>query len=474
MPDRILVPLIVACALFMENLDSTVISTALPQIARDFGESPIHLKLALTSYLLAIAIFLPVSGWLADRFGARLIFRLAIATFVTGSFLCGFSNSIGMIVFARIVQGIGGSMMVPVGRLVILRTVSKHELVGSLSWLTVPALVGPIIGPPVGGFITTYFAWPWIFWINIPVGAVGFILATLFIPEVRGETRVAFDRPGFLLSGFGLAGFMTGSTTLGLGLLPLPLVLVFFFGGAFLLGWYIVRSRRIANPIVDLTLLAVPTYRESLIGALLFRIGMGATPFLLPLLLQVGFGMSPFRSGLITFASAVGAIIMKFAAPPILRRFGFRNVLLWNTIIAACFVSLPAFFSPSTPVPLMTGLLFVGGFFRSLQFTSINALSYADIEPERMSRATTLASVAQQISLSVGISVGAITLETVSRFYGGVISAAVFWPAFALVGLISLSSLIPFKRLAGDAGAEMSGHQRPLAPDPVTVMRERG
>ena len=223
MPDRILVPLIVACALFMENLDSTVISTALPAIARDFGESPIHLKLALTSYLLAIAIFLPVSGWLADRLGARLIFRVAIATFTVGSILCGFSQSIGMIVFARIIQGIGGAMMVPVGRLVILRTVPKNQLVGSLAWLTVPALIGPVVGPPVGGFITTYFDWPWIFWINIPVGVLGLVLATLYIPEVRGETRVAFDRLGFILSGLGLAGFMTGSTTLGLGLMPLPI-----------------------------------------------------------------------------------------------------------------------------------------------------------------------------------------------------------------------------------------------------------
>jgi EmrB/QacA subfamily drug resistance transporter len=473
MPDRILVPLIVACALFMENLDSTVISTALPAIARDFGESPIHLKLALTSYLLAIAIFLPVSGWLADRLGARLIFRVAIATFTVGSILCGFSNSIGMIVFARIVQGIGGSMMVPVGRLVILRTVPKNQLVGSLAWLTVPALIGPVIGPPVGGFITTYFDWPWIFWINIPVGLLGLVLATLYIPEVRGEQRVAFDRLGFVLSGLGLAGFMTGSTTLGLGLLPLPVVLVSLFGGGALLVAYVMHSRRTAEPIVDLTLLRIPTFRHSLTGALLFRIGMGATPFLLPLLLQIGFGMSPFQSGLITFAAAIGAIAMKFLAPPILRRYGFRNVLLWNTLIAAAFVALPAAFTPTTPVALMTGLLLIGGFFRSLQFTAINALSYADISSARMSRATTLASVAQQLSLSVGISLGAVALEVTTGLGGGAITAGAFWPAFVIVGLITLLSLIPFRQLANDAGDEMSG-RRPMAPDPVTAMRERG
>ena len=473
-PNRILVPLIVACALFMENLDSTVISTALPTIARDFGTSPIHLKLALTTYLLTIAVFLPASGWLADRFGARLIFRMAIIIFTFGSILCGFSGSIAAIVFARFIQGIGGAMMVPVGRLVVLRTVEKHELVGSLAWLTVPALIGPVIGPPVGGFIITYVDWPWIFWINIPVGILGLTLATLFIPDVRGEERVNFDRLGFVLSGAGLASFMAGATTLGLNLLPLPLTVVLIAIGTALLVGYVLHSRRITNPILDLSLLSIPTFRHSLTGALLFRIGMGATPFLLPLLLQIGFGMTPFRSGLITFASAIGAIAMKFVAPPVLRRFGFRNVLVANTFIAAAFVALPSLFTVETPVALMTGLLLIGGFFRSLQFNSINALSYADISPLRMSRATTLTSVAQQISLSVGVSVGAVVLETTTRFTGGTITASDFFVPFIVVGTISLASLIPFGRLAQDAGQEMSGHRRDRAvPDPVTVMRER-
>jgi MFS family permease len=378
-----------------------------------------------------------------------------------------------MLVFARIVQGIGGSMMVPVGRLVILRTVPKHELVGSLAWLTVPALIGPVLGPPVGGFLTTYASWPWIFWINVPVGVLGFVLATLYIPDVRGERRVGFDGLGFVLSGLGLAFFMTGSTILGLGLLPLWLVLTLLVSGAGLLAAYVLHGRRTAEPIMDLTLLRLPTFRHSLAGALLFRIGMGATPFLLPLLLQLGFGMTAFQSGMITFAAAVGAIAMKFAAPPILRRFGFRNVLLWNTVLAAIFVSLPAIFTPATPVVLMTGLLLIGGFFRSLQFTSINALAFADIPPDRMSGATTLTSVAQQLSLSVGISIGAIALELATHMTGNAITYASFWPAFLIVGAISLASLIPFMRLASDAGDEMSG-RRKIAPDPVTAMRERG
>jgi len=474
MPDRILLPLIVACALFMENLDSTVLSTALPAIARDFGESPIHLKLALTSYLLAIAVFIPASGWLADRYGSRAIFRLAIITFTIGSICCGLSSSIIEIVFARILQGIGGAMMVPVGRLVILRSVPKNELVGALAWLTVPALVGPVVGPPLGGFITTYFEWRLIFWINVPVGILGLTLATLFIPDLREQHRPPFDTLGFILSGAGLALFMTGSTTLGLDILPRPIVLTFFFGGAALLAGYVAHALRIADPIIDLKLFRIRTFTISMLGSLLFRIGVGATPFLLPLLLQIGFGMTPFQSGLITFASAVGAIVMKFVAPPLLRRHGFRRILVVNSVVAGLFVSLPGTFSAATPVAVMTGLLLVGGFFRSLQFTSVNALAFADVPQARMSRATTLTSVAQQLSLSLGISIGAITLETTTRLSGGVISAETFWPAFVVVGVLSALSGLIFARLPDHAGAEMSGHHREPAPDPVTVMRERG
>jgi len=473
MPDRILLPLIVACALFMENLDSTVLSTALPAIARDFGASPIHLKLALTSYLLALAVFIPASGWLADRYGARAIFRLAILVFTLGSIACGLSSSIPEIVAARVVQGIGGSMMMPVGRLVILRSIPKHELVGSLAWLTVPALLGPVLGPPVGGFITTYFEWRWIFWINVPVGILGIVLATLYLPDIRGEERPPFDGLGFALSALGLALFMTGSTTLGLQLIPTVYVLAILGTGALLLAVYILRSRRMASPIIDLSLLRIPTMGTSLLGTLFFRIGVGATPFLLPLMLQVGFGMSPFQSGMITFASAIGAIAMKFAAPPILRRFGFRAVLIVNAVVAGVFVALPAAFNPATPVALMTGLLLIGGFFRSLQFTSVNALAFADVTPERMSRATTLTSVAQQLSLSIGISIGAIALELSVQASGGTIGAGNFVPAFIVVGVLAGLSAVPFAFLARDAGREVSG-QRPAAPDPVTVMRDRG
>ena len=475
LPDRILLPLIVACALFMENLDSTVLSTALPTIAKDFGVSPINMKLALTSYLLTIAVFIPASGWLADRFGARTVFRLAIILFTTGSISSGLSHSIGEIVASRVLQGIGGAMMVPVGRLVILKSVSKAELVGALAWLTVPALIGPVVGPPLGGFITTYFDWRWIFWINVPIGILGLVLATLYIPDVRGEERVGFDYLGFLLSSLGIAGFVTGSTSLGLNLMPWPYVLAILFSGAALLVLYFLHSRRIDNPILDLSLFRIPSFTASVIGGLLFRTGIGALPFLLPLMLQLGFGLTPFQSGSVTFVSAIGAIAMKFVAPPLLRRFGFRSVLIVNSFIAAIFVAMPALFDVGTPLVVMTALLFIGGFFRSLQFTSGNALAFADVPQNRMSRATSLTSVFQQLSMSIGVSIGAISLELTLHSTGGQIEIATFHPAFIVIGLISMSAAIFFIRMPASAGEEMSGRGRrpPLAPDPVTAMRER-
>ena len=476
MPSRIL-PLIVACALFMENLDSTVLATALPAIAADFGENPIHLKLALTAYLLSVAVFLPVSGWLSDRFGARIVFRAAIVLFGIGSIMCAFSGSISAIVVGRIVQGIGGSLMVPVGRLIIVRSVPKSEIIGSMAWLTIPALVGPLAGPLVGGFITTYYDWRWIFWINIPIGVFGLVLATLYIPDLHGEQRPAFDFVGFLLAGIGLACFVTGATTIGLGVIPLPIDLALFAIGAAFLFAYVRYSGRVADPLLDLRLLALPTFWLANLGGFLFRVGYGASPFLLPLLLQVGFGLSPFASGAVTFLSALGAIILKFGSVHILRSFGFRNVLIVNSLVAAIFIAFPATFTAATPLALISVVLLAAGFFRSMQFTALNALSFADIPTGKLSAATTLNSVVQQVSLAVGISVGAMALELTSH---GSIEAGDFVIPFVLVGLISASSIFPFWRLRPDAGREVSGHRRPTTvddqpvPDPVTAARERG
>lgn len=476
MPPRILIPLIIACALFMENLDSTVLSPSLPAIAVDLGEDPIALKLAVTSYLLSLAIFIPASGWVADRFGARLIFRLAIIIFVAGSILCGLSSGIEGLIIGRIIQGMGGAMMVPVGRLVILRSIAKTELVGALAWLTVPALIGPILGPLVGGFITTYVSWRWIFWINVPIGFAGVYLASRFLPDVRAEDPGPFDARGFGLLGAGLAATVVGSTSFGLGYLPLEANIALLAGGLVLLGIYVWHAGRLERPILDLSLLRIATFRASILGGSLFRIGVGATPFLLPLMLQFGFGLNAFQSGMLTFVAGIGALAMKISAQPILRAFGFRNALIGNSIVASLFIAAPAFFTEVTPVQAMMAALLIGGFFRSLQFTAVNALAYADIDQARMSRATGFTSVVQQLSVSFGVSIGAFVLEWV-RFTRGdaAILADDFPTAFLVVAGISLMSIVFFLRLPPGAGDEMSGYRRRRAPsrDPVQLASER-
>ena len=301
---RYFVTLIVAVALFMETMDSTVIATSLPAIAADLHEDPIALKLALTSYLLSLAVFIPLSGWMADRFGARTVFRAAIVVFTLGSAACGFAQGLPDFILFRIIQGMGGAMMVPVGRLVILRSVPKAELISALAWLTIPALMGPVIGPPLGGFITTVFSWRWIFWINIPVGLIGVILATRYIADIREEGLPPLDVKGFFLSGIGLAGLAFGITTIGQGLFPTGIVLALLAVGVIGIWLYVRHARVTRAPLLDLDLLKVDTFYASVVGGFLYRIGVGALPFLLPLFFQLGFGLTPLQSGLLTFASA--------------------------------------------------------------------------------------------------------------------------------------------------------------------------
>ena len=455
-PDRI-VPLIIAVALFMENMDSTVIATSLPAIAADIGTNPLALKLAVTSYLFSLAVFIPASGWTADRFGARTVFRAAIAVFIIGSIGCAMSGSLLDFVIARIVQGMGGAMMTPVGRVVLVRTIAKRDLLNAMAWVTMPALIGPVIGPPVGGFITTYASWHWIFIINVPIGIIGILLATRFIPEVRAEKHEPFDTVGMVLAGLGIAGVAFGFSVLGLNFLPWTVVASLIGGGVIFFSAYLVHARRTPYPALDLALFRIPTFRASVVGGFVFRVGIGALPFLLPLLLQVGFGMTPFQSGLITFVSAVGAMSMKMAAAPLLRRLGFRTVLVANAIISAAFLGACAAFTRNTPVWVMLMLLLVGGFFRSLQFTSINTLAYADVEQARVSRATALVSVMQQLAISTGVAFGALAVELTLHVRAQPnLTAADFPPAFIAVAVISAASIFMFARLSPDAGEELA------------------
>ncbi|MGL4296848.1 MAG: MDR family MFS transporter [Aestuariivirga sp.] len=459
-----LIPLIIASALFMENMDQTIIATSLPAIAADLGTSPIVLKLAFTTYLLSLTVFIPISGWLADRFGARHVFRVAIAVFTLGSVACGLSSSLGELVAARALQGLGGAMMVPVGRIILLRAIPKAELVDALAWLTIPALLGPLLGPPVGGFITDSFGWRWIFWMNVPFGIAAILLATWLMPETGVDHVPPLDVRGFLLSGLGLSSLIFGLTVLGRDLLPAyapPLLMGF---GLVMLVLYYLHARRIAAPILDFRLLRIPTFRAGVLGGSLFRIGVGAVPFLLPLMFQLGYGLSAFESGMITCAAAAGAISMKFGAARLIRRFGFRRLLLVNGALASVSIAVMGLLTGATPYLLMVALLFVGGFLRSLQFTAMNAMSYSDVDNDGMSYATTFYTVSQQISLSAGVVLGAFVLEAAQWWRSEAsLQPADFTIAFFVVAVASLSALFSFRRLAGDAGASVSGKtSRPL------------
>jgi EmrB/QacA subfamily drug resistance transporter len=458
------IALIVATALFMEQLDATVLATALPAMAQSFGVRPLHMSIALTSYLLSLAVFIPASGTMADRFGTKRVFNTAIILFTLGSILCSQSTSLPLLVAARVIQGMGGAMMVPVGRIILLRSVPKSELVSAMAWFLVPALVGPVVGPPLGGFITTYLSWRWIFFINIPIGILGGILSTLLIPDIRADQRTSFDLPGFVLSGIALACLTFGLTVASRGsewATALPLVAIGLLAGTA----YIAYARRRPNAILDLRLMRVQTFRISTIAGSLSRITWGAVPFLLPMMMQLGFGMTAAASGAITFMAAAGAMLMKLCAGPILKRFGFRKVLIWNQLLATLGIAACATFTTGWPRFAIFAVLLAGGFFQSLQFTAYNTIAYADLKPDRMSAATSFYTVFQQLMLSMGICVAAGALALSVHLFGRhAPDIADFRIAFLVVSIASLFAGPLCARLPASAGAEMSGHHRPPAP----------
>ena len=455
-PRRVIVPLIVACALFMQNLDSTALATALPAIAESLGETPLRLHLAITVFMLSLAAFLPVSGWVADKFGARTIFRLAIVVFTLASIMCGLATSLDTLLMARAVQGAGGALMVPVGRLILLRSVPKSELISAMALMGMPALIGPIIGPVVAGLILTVASWRWIFWLNVPMGILGIVLATIFIEDVREPDMKPFDWRGFFLSSFGLCGTLFGLDALTTHDSLDPVALGALCSGMIALALYVFHALRVENPILDLALLKYPTFRISVTGGSFFRIGVGAVPFLLPLMMQQGFGFTPLQSGMITFVSAAGSLGMRSMANRVLRRFGFRDVLVWNTFITCFFTGLCAIFTPTTPYVVMIAIIFCGGLFRSLQYTALNTIGYADIDSRLMSQATSFSQMTQRLALSGGVAVSAFVLHHAG---GGeaVLPVRAFAIAFVVVAVLSALSVVSFRRLAVDAGAEIAG-----------------
>jgi len=456
-----LVALLVAGAFFMENLDGTVIATALPQMALSFRTSPVDLNMGMTAYMLTLAVFIPVSGWIADRLGARTVFASAIALFTFASILCGMSNGLWEFTAARILQGMGGAMMVPVGRLVVLRITEKKDLMRSIAYITWPGLAAPVIGPPVGGFITTYSSWRWIFYLNVPLGIIGIVLALLWITNDK-EKAGRFDWLGFVLTGTAGTSFMYSLELMGQQNLRWSLTGM-FLGYSLIAGSIaVLHMRRTEHPLIDFNCLKVPTFSLVMWGGSLFRIAISVSPFLLPLMFQLAFGMSAFQSGLLVLALFAGNLGMKTVTTPILRRFGFRPVLLVNGLISAALIFSFSLIGSATPKVLMVVLLFAHGLSRSMQFTSINTLAFVDIPKSAMSSASSFFAVMQQMSLGMGVAVGAVTLRIGMWVHGGISatpSTTDFHLAFILVSVIALIAAVDCARLDPHAGAEVSGRK---------------
>jgi len=460
-PDYRLISLIVACAIFMEQMDATVLATALPTMARDFHVRAPAMSIAMTSYLLALAILIPVSGKVADRFGSKRVLNASIVVFVLGSILCSLTHSLPMMVAARLLQGAGGAMMAPVGRLILLSTVERRHLVSAMSWTLVPAFLGPLTGPPLGGFIVTYLDWRWIFYINVPIGMLGFWLVRRFIPEIRQHVRPSrFDLRGFALCGSSLGCLLFGFEMIGQDA-DLGYALCLLALGAVAGLGYLWHAKRRTDPVLDLSLLRIDSFRLSVISGSLMRVTQGAQPFLLPLMFQIGFGLSAVRSGQLVLATTLGAILTRSVTPPILRRVGFRRGMLANGILASLGYAVCAFFQPDWPFALMFVLLMGCGAFMSFQFAAYNTVAYEAVPTSRMSAANSFYTTLQQLMLSVGVCSGATILK---------LSMAVnhhpeplrrdFSIAFLVVTLISLSSTRWHLAFAPDAGQELSGHRQ--------------
>jgi EmrB/QacA subfamily drug resistance transporter len=457
-----LIALLVAGAFFMENLDGTVIATALPQMALSFRASPVDLNMGMTAYMLTLAVFIPVSGWIADRLGPRTVFSSAIGLFTFASILCGFSNSLTQFTAARILQGMGGAMMVPVGRLVVLRITEKKDLMRSIAYITWPGLVAPVLGPPLGGFITTYSTWRWIFYLNVPLGVVALGLALWWIKNEQEMDTRPFDWLGFALAGTSCIAFMYSLELMGRQNSQWTLVGV-FLGYSLLAGWSAVRHMgRTVHPLIDFACLRIHTFAVSMWGGSLFRIAIMASPFLLPLLFQVTFGMNAFQSGLLVLTMFAGNLMMKTATTPLLRNFGFRRMLIANGLLSGLLIAGCGFLVPQTPRIAIMAVLFLHGLSRSMQFTSLNTLAFVDIPKPLMSSATSFSAVVQQMGMGMGVAVGAVMLRAAAWMRNeraGIPSLMDFHIAFWMVGILALLAVIDCFGLEPHAGAEVTGHR---------------
>jgi EmrB/QacA subfamily drug resistance transporter len=454
-----LLPWLIAVAFFMESLDTTILNTGVPTIAAALHVAPLSMKAVLSSYTLSLAVFIPISGWMADRFGTRRVFSSAIGLFTLGSFLCGISTNIHMLVAFRILQGCGGAMMVPVGRLTMVRTFAKSELIRAMSFVAIPGLIGPMLGPIAGGLIVNYFHWRVIFFVNIPIGLVGLYLVYRHLPDYREPHVDPLDIIGLILFGSGIALLsyvleVFGEHTLGtieiLSLLALSLALLAGYG---------LHATRAAHPVLHLVLFRIRTFRASVVGSFITRLGVGGIPFLFPLLYQVGLGFSPVESGLMMMPQAVASMSLKMTMPHILKRFGYRAVLVSNTLIIGGLIFLFSIIGYGTPVWLIVVIMFGYGFFTSLQYTSMNTLVYADITDDEASQASSIASTMQQMSMSFGVATASLVTaiflpdrfrSNPAQFIHGI------HRAFYVLGAMTILSTLVFRELKRDDGGAVS------------------
>jgi EmrB/QacA subfamily drug resistance transporter len=457
---------VVAIALFMEQLDTTILNTAIPAMAAGLHVTPLSLKAVMTSYILSLAVCIPVSGWMADRFGTRRVFAVAVAVFTFSSVLCGLAQSAPMLVATRILQGVGAAMMMPVGRLAIIRTFPKSELLMAMNFVIIPALIGPLLGPTVGGLLVHVFSWRVIFFVNVPVGLVALVLVRRYMPDYRGDAPRPLDLTGLALFGSGTALLSWLLEVFGEHDLDPTSAAVLLLLATSLLAAYAWHARQTVHPLLRLALFRVRTFRVAVVGGFVTRLGIGGLPFLLPLLYQLGLGMPAWQSGLLMMPTAAAAMGMKLITTRVLRRFGYRSVLTVNTLLIGVTISLYAWVTPSTPIVVIVSIGLMQGFFNSLQFSSMNSMAYADIDTADSSMASTIASTLQQISMSFGLAVGSL----VTGWYLGdlpqsdriALSGALHDTFLTLGGLTLLSSL-SFWTLRHDDGESVSRGTRQVS-----------